>query len=103
MSHTKGEWQVGDYITRNDNKRHLAVWAGFESTVCLVSPKNQETKEDYANAKLIASAPDLLEALQSIVNYWDTPQNGSIHEHIRFSIGLAEQAIKKATEDEEQH
>ena len=95
MSHTKGEWQVGDYITRNDNKRHLAVWAGFESTVCLVSPKNQETKEDYANAKLIAAAPDLLDVAKKMRAYFGE-HDKTMREHTLFVI--ADIAIKKATE-----
>ena len=48
-------------------------------------------------AKLIAAAPDLLEALQSIVKYWNTPQQGSMNDHIDHSLKLAQAAIEKAT------
>jgi hypothetical protein len=46
---------------------------------------------------LIAAAPDLLEALKSIVDYWNTQQKGSMNDHITHSLKLAEAAIKKAT------
>ena len=52
-----------------------------------------------ANAKLIAAAPELLEALKSITEYWDTANNDnlSLHDHVRHSLKLAESAINKAT------
>lgn len=58
----------------------------------------KEVKEMKANAQLIAAAPEMLKALQSIVDYWNTPQNGnlSLYDHIRHSLKLAEEAINKA-------
>lgn len=51
------------------------------------------------NTRLIAAAPDMLEVLQNIVEYWDTPNKAgkSLHEHIQYTLELAELAIKKAT------
>lgn len=49
-------YQVADFISRKDNSRHLAVWKGEKSCICLVSPKESETVEDIAHAELIADA-----------------------------------------------
>lgn len=55
-------------------------------------------REEHANAKIIAAAPDMLQALQSIVDYWNTPQKGSMNDHMNHIFEIAEKAIKKATE-----
>lgn len=52
--------------------------------------------EAKANAQLMATAPRMLEALISIVNYWNTPQRGSINDHINHSLNLAEKVIDEA-------
>ncbi len=49
-------YQVADFISRKDNSRHLAVWKGEKSCICLVSTKEKETIEDVAHAELIADA-----------------------------------------------
>jgi hypothetical protein len=46
---------------------------------------------------LMSAAPDLLEACKSIQEYWNTPQAGSLNDHIEHSLKLIESAIKKAT------
>ncbi|SFK99040.1 hypothetical protein SAMN05216357_11040 [Porphyromonadaceae bacterium KH3CP3RA] len=48
------------------------------------------------DAQLITAAPEMLEALQSIVGYWNTPQKGSLHQHLMHSLDLAQKAIDKA-------
>lgn len=64
-THTPGKWEVADYLDRQTGKRSLAVWVGQDKTICLVSPKESETEEDYANAELIASAPQLKADLET--------------------------------------
>jgi hypothetical protein len=56
------------------------------------------SEESLANAQLIAAAPEMLKALQSIVEYWNTPQKGnlSLNDHVEHSLKLAEKAINKA-------
>lgn len=58
----------------------------------------QTVEEAEANARLIAAAPAMFEALRSIVEYWNTPQSESMVKHIEHSLAAAEAAIKKATE-----
>ncbi len=57
MEHTKGKWELDNlaiYVTEFGGGR---LWI---ATVCVGLPKGQ--KEETANARLIAAAPDLLAA-----------------------------------------
>lgn len=66
----------------------------------------RSTEESIANAKLIAAAPLLLDALTNILNIMNDSEgvagyhlNGDIAKWDEFEeIALAEEAIKKATE-----
>lgn len=61
MKHTKGEWEVtqmGNVIHKETGKMICATQSAF--------------KEDMDNAKLIAAAPELLEALMEIYNDKET-------------------------------
>jgi hypothetical protein len=74
-AHTPGPWHVG-----NTNSGNVAIFAevehrqpGYsEACICAVSPICDATHEDYANARLLSSAPDLLEALQELLNQFDS-------------------------------
>lgn len=93
VNYTKGPWRFhengdGSYtILTEDNK-----WV-----IAFIQNGEKWNEEQIATAKLIAAAPDLLEALQIIVEYWNTPQEGSMNDHIDHSLKLATAAIKKAT------
>jgi hypothetical protein len=82
--HTPGPWKTnGDpYVSTADGKRSIA----FCDT--------RQAHEDRANARLIAAAPDLLEALKDIVGFWDSivPTDAVNQMHIN-----ARAAIAKAT------
>lgn len=86
---TGGDWIVADYINKFDLHRALAVWSG-NRTICLVSPKEDETETDIANAVLIASSPVLLEALADLVRYCEENKVGA-------ELEFAKHAIQKAT------
>ena len=106
---TKGEWRVYEYDdtvvvsdiehngmvtevhTPDKHCNHLAYC--HDGTHW-----GEDIEVAKANAHLIAAAPEMLKALQSIVEYWNTPQKGnlSLNDHVEHSLKLAEEAINKA-------
>lgn len=59
--HTKGEWKVSEepfslLVTHEINPNHV-------ESICQISQRYKSDSEQLANAKLIAAAPDMLEAL----------------------------------------
>jgi len=91
---TKGEWSVGDL--------KISVWAENRKG-CIADCSGVHHKDFYsgfekeemlANAKLIASAPELLLALKDLVWLVD---NHASDDELRESINMrAKQAIAKA-------
>jgi hypothetical protein len=57
-THTPGPWK---------EKRKLAIYSADDEPICAVFPAETEERSK-ADARLIAAAPDLLEALQFICN-----------------------------------
>jgi len=87
MKHTKGNWSNTGLDIRSQSSLLLAtVYKHLES--------NQSKEEALANAKLIASAPKLLEALKLM---YETARLHGLPE-FNNSLQLAEEAIKQATE-----
>jgi len=100
---TKGKWELDrDFI-----------YSKLSEVICDIDPIGVSKKvftrskeEAIANAKLIAAAPELLEALISVLNIMNDSEgvagyhlNGDIASWGEFEeIKQAEQAIKKATE-----
>lgn len=80
-AHTPGKWtvQIGD-----PSRGAVAYW---------VSPSSPE--EAQAHARLIASAPELLEALKAIQAHLAT-SIASDKDNCKVVLKLARQAIKKA-------
>lgn len=87
--HTKGNWEIGrsladletDIICRGKRICEVKHYKSFKS--------DPNYKQGIANAKLIAAAPDMLDALQNLEN-----DDNSIPEH---AWELVKAAIAKAT------
>jgi hypothetical protein len=86
--YTKGEWYLQKYtdaytnIIRCDNGKH--------NTIYIAGTSQNSTPETRANARLMAAAPDLLEALQEIIAITDRDHAAWIK---------AKAAIKKAIDN----
>ena len=85
--HTKGNWSVKS----NRELTWVETDSDLESKIICTMSSNDKCE---ANAKLIAAAPDLLEALQKLLDRLD-----SQHHSLAISGTLREcrEAIKKAT------
>lgn len=100
MKHTKGPWTNLGYnvkeckfdVATEDNKKLIARLSVFSG--------EPETRESQANARLIAAAPELLEALQMIREHaLSIGSDGGSKldmEYSRVIAVLANQAINKA-------
>jgi hypothetical protein len=68
--HTPGPWGT-DHKDHDSPYQNIKIKAGSK-TVCTIwiddAPDHAFNSEQEANARLIAAAPDLLEALQNLVN-----------------------------------
>lgn len=84
---TKGEWSINEWTQPDDR---ISIGAVGTPLIAIVPSRDVSYNEQKANAKLIAAAPDLLEALMSIEND-DNSIPATIWE-------MRNAAIKKATE-----
>lgn len=91
--HTKGEWLV-EQIHEDENIIHITLGGGYIDEIATLYGGGKQLIELRSNAKLIAAAPELLEALIDLTSsYRNYINNGQ--EHL---IKNALNAIKKATE-----
>ena len=97
--HTQGEWSYSNaisnecYYIQTTDKTHRNSFIGE------IGGGLQLSSEIKANAKLIANAPNMLNTLQYIVDYYENPQESrSMIQHLETMVEKAKEAIKKATE-----
>lgn len=92
--HTPGPWSVHKSIVPHDGEFDYAISA--EGVPCLAEAFGRSAIGGFApaaeNARLIAAAPELLEALKALVLDWewldiDNPE---------MRVGMARKAISKA-------
>lgn len=90
--HTPGPWDV----RKIDNAPSFRGIFG----ICANGSGNSIREEEEANARLIAAAPELLEALERFVKYTRvrTMELASLQEYANLTVlvGLADEAIAKA-------
>lgn len=68
MSNTKGPWAASEHGAYGDYDGNSIVILGDDLRIAVVL--GYDTKETRANARLIAAAPELLEALEAMIE-WD--------------------------------
>jgi len=95
-THTAGPW----FVTTDHTGKVATVYADSEGArVCTflgAVPRNLGPDSIAANARLIAAAPDLLDALKAIVKSLADQDDEGLIEHAQPMID-ARAAIKKAT------
>ena len=95
--HTPGPWW-----TKREGFSTVYVEAriegGWIQEVAACGPTEAGQEQQEANARLIAAAPELLEALKEIADYWNRGRNDmAMHDACWHAIHTAEEAIAKAT------
>lgn len=93
--HTPAPWQV-DY----SGNCHIGITDKNERTIAFCNLQSEDGDEDELNARLIAAAPDLLDALQTLLKISEKELNQSAtHDGLKNCEALAKarQAIKEAT------
>ncbi len=97
MSHTKEDWFLTeDHFVRTDEK----IIAKISSSRNKVSASDKSPKEEEANGKLIAAAPDMLKALKACeeVLWMHEAEIKKTGFNPTDVINKAKAAISKATE-----
>lgn len=108
MTHTPGPWRLDNNIAYGWKTNPFSITVrkrGVHSTTVANIPAKQTISRDEAeaNARLIAAAPDLLEALvelsKSFIGTYgnDTRSDNEIDLHREFWEKRAREAIAKAT------
>lgn len=88
MKHTQDKWKV------ESAGKILAIATG-EQLIATIENKNTDSEEAEANAKLIASAPEMLQKLVDIKNWLRRNEQNREQSAVAESI---EYLIKQATE-----
>lgn len=93
---TKGEWELLDDWSKGIDNHTIIVYSDYsEKSICEIELINSESN---ANAKLIAAAPELLEALDKAIDFLKQTTEYEVMAKFRFKVKEFEEVIKKATE-----
>ena len=89
--HTPGPWSFNGLATIQSEKHCIAVVHQLTGQSSLPSP---EREQEEANARLIAAAPDLLQALEAL--YSSAPCAKPANAELWEALQLTREAIRKA-------
>ncbi|MDM8352859.1 hypothetical protein [Brevundimonas diminuta] len=102
VKHTPGEWRLDtgpsgraygvSAVTPLGLRVPVVVWRGIAKPA---------SDEGQANARLIAAAPDLFEAVQALLNTSGARKSGYDAFEYSKAVALAENALSKATAQQE--
>ena len=108
----KQAWTAEPWIPNRFNMDSpLTVISEKGEWVCRVSSDlnwaNQSAEQEFANARLIAAAPELLESLKDVVPYAEAyyrglPDDGPEQDYVRPIINKAIAAIARAEGEEDE-
>ena len=94
MKYTQGEWSFDPNESEFSDKHYIFCPAG--KTICSIfGPHDDPEDEANGNALLIAAAPNMLNALETIFGMSSVlPDDKYFRE---FAVGMCQNAIAKAT------
>lgn len=98
MTHTKGPWGLNPRAKTNvvAGDRPIASCSGYTSN----TDRDSVEDENEDNARLIAAAPELLEACQRLVNHWESSEEFDA-DQMYDVFDLARYAVSKALGESE--
>ncbi|MGI9141650.1 MAG: hypothetical protein ACR2IJ_00515 [Fluviibacter sp.] len=96
--YTKGPWQLDSESLRGDS--YTAIngegWDELATVVTRMKLETKDSAEGLANARLIAAAPELLEALEGMVAMFADHAQYDEDGHEIAAVTVAQMAIAKA-------
>ena len=101
--HTPGPWFIwegGAYAGRPEVKKRGEL-RGYDAKICEIDDIDGTVRSRKANARLIAAAPDLLEALQVMVRDYGAARASCGDLEMSPALFQAQRAITKATGERE--
>lgn len=95
--HTPGPWKTGDFAQYRDDEDHRAIYQGGRLLALVAHMPGTYVEEQVATARLIAAAPELLEALRKTLRVANRRITANNHDaEWEETIEQAEAVIAKA-------
>ena len=98
--HTPGPWKESTtYARKQARKIDIVPWADQTLVIARLG-ETTSNEQTYANARLIAAAPALLEACKAVMEWAKTPVNHGGNPYYKTFVRQAEAAIALAEKGE---
>lgn len=95
--HTKGPWHAGELPVDDDRAKNLPsifIWDQDETSfIASVCDEDNEGQATQANARLIAAAPELLEAARLVLDEWDRAGRNGCDETYKMLASAIAKAV----------